>query len=260
MHEERFVELAKQLRLPNMDTGLLTQAFAHASWIRERGVPGIESNQRLEFLGDAVLELMLAEYLYTRMPDIPEGDLTRLKALVARSATLARVARQAGLGEYLLLGRGEEETGGRHKASLLADSLEALIGAVYLAKGMRTTRALVMRLLGDVLATLNEQAHVFDHKTALQELVQRHTKQIPRYVTVAATGPPHERMFEVEVRFQGICIGRGTGLSKQAAQQVAAGDALAGQDEWLAEYYRGAAAGSAGQAEVAASGATGVDE
>jgi ribonuclease III len=216
-----------------MDIDLLQQAFAHGSWVREQSIPGLESNQRLEFLGDAVLELFLAEYLYHHLPGLPEGQLTRLKAVVARSATLARIARQTGLGDYLLLGRGEEETGGRQKASLLADSVEALIGAVYVAKGLRSARALVMRLFGDSLAALDDQSHLFDHKTALQELVQRHTKQIPRYATIGTHGPPHDRVFEVEARFQGQGIGRGEGRSKQDAQQAAAGDALAGRAVWL---------------------------
>ncbi len=208
-------ELAGRLRLPNMDIHLLRQAFCHASWVQEHKMPAVASNQRLEFLGDAVLEICLAEYFYKRFPDLPEGQLTRLKSAAARSATLARVARQHSFGDYLLLGHGEEETGGRQKSSLLADCVEAVIGAVYLAKGIRSARALITRLFRDVLANLEEQQVVIDHKTALQELLQKHTKQIPHYVTVGVAGPPHARTFDVEVRFRGCVIGRGSGASKQ---------------------------------------------
>ncbi len=232
--KKRFRALAEQLRLPKMDLDLLRQAFCHTSWVREQGLPSVESNQRLEFLGDTVLDLCLAEHLYKKFPGLPEGQLTRMKSVVARSTTLARVARQRGFGDYLLLGHGEEETGGRQKTSLLADCVEAVIGAAYLAKGMRTARALVMRLFRDILANIEAQELVFDHKTVLQELLQKQTKQIPRYVTVAVMGPPHDRTFEVEVRFRGRVIGQGNGASKQQAQQAAAGDALSTKEVWLA--------------------------
>ena len=211
----------------------LAQAFCHTSYARECGAGPNASNQRQEFLGDAVLDLVLAEHLYLFWPDLPEGSLTKLKAAVVRSETLSRVAQQMGLGDHLLLGRGEDETGGRSKPSLLADCLEALVGAVYLSTGLEGARVFVFRAFAEVLAEIEADKAGFDHKTRLQELLQGHTKQTPTYSTVGTTGPPHERVFMVEVAFNATVIGRGEGPSKQLAQQAAAGAALETLADWL---------------------------
>ena len=213
---------------------LLRQAFTHASFAREAAMGATGSNQRLEFLGDAVLDVILAEHLYQVHPEVPEGQLTRMKAAAVRSHALARLARQLGLGKYLLLGRGEEDTGGREKPSLLADCFEALVGAVYLSSGLAATRRFVLAKFNALLQEIEAQQATFDHKTALQELLQERAKQLPQYVTVQTMGPPHARTFVVQVQFRGTILGEGSGSSKQAAQQQAARKALETQDKWLA--------------------------
>jgi ribonuclease III len=224
-----------ELGLPaEQDLELLRQAFAHGSWVREQGLDAIASNQRLEFLGDAVLDLVLAHGLYCSSPDLTEGELTKLKAALVRAEALAEVARRLELGKYLLLGRGEEETGGRNKPSLLADCLEALIAAIYLSCGWDTVDGFIMRHLGPLLCEIQAGQHAFDHKSLLQEALQAHGGNPPVYATVKTLGPPHRRSFQVEVRHNGQVLGRGRGTSKQEAEQDAARQALAQKDEWLA--------------------------
>lgn len=231
---ERWRQVRGLLDLPDrVSSRLLAQAFTHASFAREAGMSASDSNQRLEFLGDAVLDLILVEHLFAAHPEVHEGVLTKMKATAARSQTLARIARHMGLGAHLLLGRGEEETGGRHKASLLADCFEAVVGAVYLSTDLATTRRFVLACFDNVLRDIEAQQDIFDYKTALQELMQEHTKKTPSYHTVATTGPPHERTFVVQVRFNSMVMGQGQGSSKQAAQQAAARDAYEHRDAWL---------------------------
>lgn len=236
LSDKHWEAVAQEIGLPEgMSTALLRQAFTHASFAREANLGATASNQRLEFLGDAVLDVILVEYLYLRHPDVPEGQLTKMKATAARSQTLARIARQLHLGTYLLLGRGEQETGGREKPSLLADSFEALVGAIYLAAGLETTRSFILSRFEQMLAEIEAQSTIYDHKTSLQELLQEHAKQTPSYVTVQTLGPPHDRTFVVRVQFRGMNIGEGQGSSKQAAQQAAARHALETQQTWLPE-------------------------
>ena len=226
--------MARALDLPGgTKPGQLSHAFCHASYARERGAGPAASNQRLEFLGDAILDLVLAEHLYVTYPGLPEGRLTRMKAAVVRAETLFRVAEGLALGEYMMLGRGEEDTGGRSKPSLLADCLEALVGAVYLSTSLSGAREFVLRVFAGVLCEIEVDERDFDHKTELQELLQELRKQTPTYHTVETNGPPHERLFTIEVSFNGTAIGRGEGASKQLAQQAAAGDALTRREEWL---------------------------
>jgi ribonuclease-3 len=219
---------------------LLSQAFCHASYAREAGLGPSASNQRLEFLGDAVLDLVLAEHLYREHPEVPEGTLTKMKAATVRAEALARAARRMALGQYLLLGRGEEDTGGRAKPSILADCLEALVGALYLATDLATVSDFLLRRFAPTLAEIEAEQHVFDYKTALQELLQQHTKKTPAYTTVSTSGPPHDRTFHIEVHFGGLHIGTGEGPSKQAAQQAAAWAALETKGAWLPGVRKGA--------------------
>lgn len=232
--EQRWIAVRDQLGLPDtMPVQLLAAAFTHTSFARESGLGPAAANQRLEFLGDAVLDLILVEHLYRTLPTAPEGQLTKLKAYAVRAHTLARVARQLGLGEHLLLGRGEDDTGGRSKTSLLEDCMEALVGAVYLSTDLDTTREFVLRCFASVLDTMSSDQQIHDHKTELQELLQERTKQTPSYITVDTLGPAHDRTFVVEVQFRHATIGRGEGSSKQAAQQQAAREALESRDQWL---------------------------
>lgn len=231
--QEYHAELAKRAHLEGIDPVLLEQAFCHPSYARERSWDVSRSNQRLEFLGDAVLSLILAEYLYTTYPELSEGQLTKLKAAAVRSQTLARIARRLDLGDGLLLGRGEAEAGGREKPTLLEDGLEAVIGAAFLSCGFEATRAFVVELFRDIVTENLGSASSFDHKTMLQELMQQETKLTPRYTTVAVFGPAHARVFTVEVSCGSRGIGLGAGPNKQAAQQAAAQVALTRRAEWL---------------------------
>lgn len=229
---DKWQQFIQRNGLPEMEEALLRQAFSHPSYVREQGQPPATSNQRLEFLGDGVVDLVIAEYLFERYPQEPEGELTRRKAALVRRTALAEIAREIGLGEMLLLGKGEEETGGREKASLLADALEALIGAIYLAGGWSAARQFVLTWFAPLL---EQEAHAvdFDHKSRLQEIIQSRAKALPGYETVRVTGPPHRRVFVAEVRFRGRVLGEGQGPSKRLAEQRAALDALERREEWL---------------------------
>jgi ribonuclease-3 len=211
---------------------LFEQAFRHSSYVREAGQPGLESNERLEFLGDAVLDLVIATHLYRTHPRAAEGELTKIKAAVVSETSLAERASALGLGDELMLGRGEEEIGCRSRPSILAAALEALIGAVYLRQGLRKTHQFVLAVLGPSLEALQHQALRGDYKSALQELTQELTKETPDYAVRAEQGPPHDRTFTVEARFRGRVIGVGTGRSKRQAEQDAARAALTDMNAW----------------------------
>lgn len=197
----------------------------HRSWCAEN--PGFESNERLEFLGDAVLGVIITDHVFHAYPALSEGELTDVRKAVVNAVTLAEVADELSLGDHLLLGKGEEQSGGREKPSILADALEAVIGVVYVVAGMDSAYDLVMRLLGERVA----EAHAGgpggqDYKSRLQELVARHLGDAPRYHT-DAEGPDHARRFHTTVSVAGRVLGRGDGRSKKQAEQVAARDAHA---------------------------------
>ena len=227
---DRIEGFCARLGLADADRDLISQALQHTSYVRETLLPDIESNERLEFLGDAVLDLVLADLLFRHDADLTEGELTQLKSTLAREGALARVGHRIGLGEYLLLGRGEEESGGREKASIVADGVEALIAAVYLSGGLEAARDFVLTQFAEEIHDALDAGPVIDPKTALQELIQEHTKRLPEYRTVALSGPAHEPSFESECRFRGVAIGRGVGRSKREAERAAARDALADRD------------------------------
>ena len=201
---------------------LLHQALAHRSWCGEQD--GEPSNERLEFLGDAVLGLVVAEHSYDRFPDFAEGTLAKLRAAVVNSRVLAEVAEGLDIGAVLLLGRGEEASGGRTKASILADAVEAVIGAVYLDAGWSAAQPLVLRLLGDRIERAAAEPDDFDHKSRLQELTVRRGDGTPHYV-VRGSGPDHDRHYVAEVFVGGDRRGTGEGSSKKDAEQEAAGSA-----------------------------------
>jgi ribonuclease-3 len=214
---------------------VLQQAMSHPSWCDEQGLHPHESNQRLEFLGDAVLGLVVADHLFQELDQSPEGVLTRLKSEAVKRETLARLARRLELGDFVLLGPQERASGGARKPSILADCVEALIGAVYLAQGMPGARDFVLRILRDDLEELAGGSSPLDPKSEIQQLLQALAQQLPEYVTASQQGPPHARTFTVEVRFAGRTLGSGSGTSKQRAQQAAARDALERRQEWLPE-------------------------
>jgi ribonuclease-3 len=224
-------ELARRLGLETVDCDLLREALQHPSYVRESEHQGLRSNQRLEFLGDAVLDLILADHFFGGNPDLSEGALTKLKSSLVREDTLAEVGRELGLGEFLLLGRGEEETGGREKGSLIADSLEAITAVAYLCGGFEEARRFVLTHFAAAIKNALAHGPHEDPKTTLQELLQERTKRGPDYFTVPDEGPPHEPLFRAECLFRGQVIGVGRGRTKREAEKQAAADALTHLDE-----------------------------
>ena len=218
-------ELAKAAGLDPHEP-LLELALTHRSYAYENG--GLPTNERLEFLGDSVLGLVVTETLYVRHPDLPEGQLAKLRASVVNMRALAGVARSfaGGLGAHILLGRGEESTGGRDKPSILADTLEALLGAVYVASGMPAADDLIHRLFDPLLDDAAGRGAALDWKTSLQELAAERGLGIPAYA-VEEEGPDHAKQFTAQVVFQGRPWGSGAGSSKKEAEQRAAADAFA---------------------------------
>ncbi len=211
------------------DPSLLEEALTHTSYVNERKPEVLRHNERLEFLGDAVLSLVMTEYLAGRLPDSAEGALSKLKAALVSESSLASVARRIGLGHYLRLGRGEERSKGRDKDSLLADAVEAVIAAVHQDGGYEASRAVTLRLFSDVLHAVSNQGAApgaGDYKTQYQEWCQRHYERLPRYAIVRETGPDHDKLFEVEVWTENEAAGRGVGRSKKEAEQAAAKNAL----------------------------------
>jgi ribonuclease-3 len=202
-----------------LDAGILERALTHRSYAYENG--GLPTNERLEFLGDAVLGLVITDALYRRYPDEPEGQLAKLRASVVNMKALADVGRTLGLGAHIRLGRGEEATGGRDKSSILADTVEAVIGAVYLDRGIDETRTLLHRLFDPLLADAASLGAGLDWKTSLQELTAGGMLGVPEYI-VAESGPDHAKRFRAVARVAGVEYGAGEGRSKKEAEQQAA--------------------------------------
>ena len=203
---------------------LLQNALAHSSYANERWHNSLLSNERLEFLGDSVLGMLVADYLYRNFPDRPEGELTRMRADMVCEKTLAAVANRIGLGEHLLLGHGEEQGGGRSRDSILADAVEAVIAACFLDGGIAAALNFVQQfILVEVPVT---RLHNTDYKTALQELVQQKKNQVLSYALVGQSGPDHDKRFDVEVSLNGTVVGQGSGRSKKRAEQDAARAAM----------------------------------
>ncbi|GAC1599258.1 MAG: hypothetical protein NVS4B10_10410 [Myxococcales bacterium] len=225
---ERVALLTERLGLPagSLPLPLALEALRHGSYLHERhvGGDGARSNERLEFLGDAVLGFLLARRFYERLPEAPEGESTRLRASMVREESLAIAARELKLGELLLLGRAEQRSGMRENPARLADALEAVLGAVYLSCGMDRAQEVLERVLAPLLQ--QSVALARDPKTELQERVQAAHRAAPSYRVLDAPGPQHARIFEVEVAFQGVPLGRGSGRTKKEAEQAAARAAI----------------------------------
>ncbi len=229
--DERMAALQERLQLTFGKRELGLQALTHKSFCNEHKDEPHLDNERLEFLGDAVVDLAVSHRLMERFPQAPEGELSKLRALVVNEEALCQVARELGLGELLLLGRGEELTGGRLKPSVLADALEAVIGALYLDRGLPEVLSFVDRFFTASLDRVRDGKAGSDYKTRLQEEAQLHHKAAPRYRVVSQTGPDHERTFEVEVTVAGQSYARATGRSKKEAEQAAARQTLEGWAE-----------------------------
>lgn len=213
------LELSARLGHRFVDPSLLAQALSHRSWCSEAG--GAASNERLEYLGDAVLGLVVADHCFRCYPELPEGGLAKVRAAVVNTAVLAEIGAEMDLGRFLLLGRGEHASGGRHKPSILANTVEALIGAVYIDGGWKAARPLVLRLLDDRIADAAAGPGADDFKTRLQEAVVHHAGELPHY-EVHGSGPDHARRYTATVRVAGSALGQGEGRSKKDAEQAAA--------------------------------------
>ena len=215
-------DLEQQLGV-TVDRDLLVRSLTHRSYAYENG--NLPTNERLEFLGDAVLGLVVTDTLFRRHPDLPEGQLAKLRAAVVNMRALAEVARALGVGDYIYLGRGEETSGGRDKSSILADTLEALIGAVYLEHGIEVGAEFVHRLVDRLIEASAELGAGLDWKTSLQELTATHNFGVPEYV-VTEEGPDHAKTFHASVVLGGDVQGKGSGRSKKEAEQQAAATAF----------------------------------
>ena len=204
---------------------LLESALTHSSFANESKGRACACNERLEFLGDSVLGFTIAGYLYHHYPDLPEGKLTKLRAELVCEPSLVKVADRLALGAHLRLGKGEDQSGGRKRPSILADAVEAIFAAVLLDSNIQTAQNVVLSLLEENLKT-TKPGTTADNKTALQELIQRKSEQHLSYHLIAATGPDHQKIFQVEVKLNDETIGAGSGKSKKEAEQAAAGYAL----------------------------------
>ena len=219
-------ELEKKLNYTFRDPGLLHEALSHSSYANEHRSAGRRSNERLEFLGDSVLGFVTAEFLFVQHPDLPEGDLTRIRAALVCEQSLYEVARKLDLGAYLKLGRGEEAGGGRQRTSILADATEAVFAAVYLDGGIGAASDLIHRVLLDAEKEEAVEERRRDYKTALQELNQRQADQVLSYRMIGEEGPDHDKTFRAQVLLNDQPVGTGSGHSKKEAEQSAAKDAL----------------------------------
>ena len=216
-------ELEKKISYSFSDEGLLKHAMTHSSYVNEKRLKKTDCNERLEFLGDAVLELVSSEYFFFENPKIPEGELTKLRASMVCEKALAFCARDLDLGDFLLLGKGEDATGGRKRDSITSDALEALIGAIYLDGGFANAKEFI---LNHVLNDLEGKRLFYDSKTILQELVQGNSEKRICYELVGEVGPDHNKSFQVEVRIGDTTYGQGIGRTKKAAEQEAAYQAI----------------------------------
>ena len=216
------LEVAIGYRFRNIS--LLQNALTHSSYANERWHNSLLCNERLEFLGDSILGMLVAEYLFRSFPDRPEGELTRMRADMVCEKTLAAAANRIGLGEHLLLGHGEEQGGGRARASILADAMESVIAACFLDGGMDAALKVVQQFI--LVEVPVKKMHNADYKTALQELVQQKKNQALSYVLVGESGPDHDKHFDVEVKLNGNVVGSGSGSSKKRAEQMAAKTAI----------------------------------
>lgn len=222
---ESAVDLAARLGLHFTNLHLLVRALTHRSFVNENPT-AVEDNERLEFLGDAVLDFVVGAWVYNHYPEMQEGDLTRMRSALVRTDTLAVFARQLDFGAALRLGRGELASGGRQRDNLLCATFEAVIGAMYLDAGVQVVEAFVEPLLIEASNRVISHVERYDPKSTLQEWAQSNKLGTPRYTTVASSGPDHARLFTVEVQVNGKAFGRGEGTSKQVAAQAAAQAAL----------------------------------
>ncbi|GAB6138434.1 ribonuclease III [Halanaerobaculum tunisiense] len=226
LKQEILADLEEELEIKFTDLELLKRAITHKSYANENRELNIKNNERLEFLGDSVLDLVISKYIFLNYPEHPEGELAKIRSVVVSSPILANKAEEIELGSYILLGKGEEMTGGRNRDSILADTFEAIVGAIYLDQGLEAAREFILDLLVSKIEIVEQGEYITDYKTLLQEVVQQDSNLIPEYKVVEAKGPDHNKRFTVEVVFDDQILGIGTGFSKKEAEQEAAKKAI----------------------------------
>lgn len=227
MKKNKFKELQRNLNYKFKDDKILKTALTHSSYVNENKLKAIDSNERLEFLGDAILGLVVSEHLYHKYPLYPEGKLTKLRAKIVCEQSLAYVAKKFKVGGYLLLGKGEEATGGRDRESILADTMEAIIGAVYLDSNYDHVKRVMLDKFGkDVEKAASEGILFMDYKTELQEKIQKNGNSKIEYIVSREEGPDHGKIFYIDVYVEDKRLGAGKGRNKKEAEQHAAEDAL----------------------------------
>ena len=220
---DRVKELEQKIGYVFKDKSLIERALMHSSYTNEKHLKKYECNERLEFLGDAVLELVSSAYLFNEFPKVSEGELTKTRASMVCEPSLAMCARDIGLGDYLLLGKGEDMTGGRNRDSIVSDATEALLGAIYLDGGFASAKEFVLNF---ILNDIEHKQLFYDSKTILQEIVQENGTQPVEYILTKEEGPDHNKNFTVEARVNGKVMGQGSGHTKKAAEQAAAYQAI----------------------------------
>lgn len=227
-NEETITELERTIGYVFQDPDILRNALTHSSYANEATSKGEKtpSNERLEFLGDSVLSLVVSRYLYEEFPDLPEGDLSKIRAQTVCEKTLAQFARKISLGDHLLLGHGERQNKGNERDSILSDAFEALLAALFLDGGIQPVKAFLLPMAIEQIHETLASHHTTDYKTMLQQIVQQESSEILDYMLISETGPAHKRVFEVEARLNSNIIGRGKGFSKREAEQNAAREAL----------------------------------
>jgi len=221
--EKELQDIEKKLGVSFLNKSLLNQSLTHSSFGHEKSCP---DNERLEFLGDAVLKLAVSEYIYNKFPELAEGDLTKIRATVISDDTLGKIGKKIDLGEYLLLSENEKKSGGHKRKSNIANALEAVIGAIFLDAGLGKARDLIVEHLREEIETVSRAGYIRDYKSALQEYTQKNKWELPHYHVVKETGPRHRRVFWIEVKIRGKRYGVGRGANKKEAEQRAATVAL----------------------------------
>ena len=219
-------DFKSRFSLPFRNKDLLIHALKHRSYLIVTKEDKIQSNERLEFLGDSILNFVLTEYLYETFPNRTEGQLSKMKSILVSKKVLADIANTMDLGQYILLNKGEEKTGGRKRESVLADTVEALIGAIYLDRGLKFAKRFISNYLIDDIDKFLSDKDMKNYKSELLEMIQANSNQMPEYVVTKESGPEHDKIFYIDVKFRNDCIGSGKGTSKKSAEQNAAKNAV----------------------------------
>ncbi len=219
-------EVEDILNIKFKDNFLLERALTHKSFPNENKELKMRDNERLEFLGDAVLSITISSYIFKKYPRYTEGELAKMRAVIVSAPILARKAREINLGKYLLLGKGEELTGGRNRDSILADAMEAVFGAIYVDKDFKISSRFILDFMRDIIRAVDNGKYLEDYKTMLQEIIQKDNLESPNYKVIEERGPDHNKTFIIKVVLRGELLGKGSGSSKKEAEQKAAEDAL----------------------------------